>query len=55
MVISGNITQLIDATTVTYPTGTTLNTEYTTLNQTTVTFTVKAGATVVVEYLIETI
>lgn len=53
MVIAGNITQLIDTTTVIYPTGTTLNTEYTTLNQTAVTFTVKAGATVVVEYLIE--
>ena len=55
MVIAGNITQIIGLTTVTYPTGSVLNTEYTTLNQTAVTFTAKAGSTVVVEYLIETI
>ena len=55
MIISGNITQSIGPTIVTYPTGSVLNTEFTTLNQTTIEFTVKAGATVVVEYLIETI
>ena len=53
IVISGNITQVIGLATVIYPTGTVLNTEYTTLNQTEVVFTVKAGSTVVVEYLIE--
>jgi hypothetical protein len=53
MVINGNITQQISSTIVTYPTGTVLNTEYTTLNQTSVVFTAKAGSTVVVEYLIE--
>jgi hypothetical protein len=55
MVLVGNITQQIGPTIVTYPTGSVLNTEFTTLNQTTIEFTVKAGATVVVEYLIETI
>jgi hypothetical protein len=55
MVIEGNITQTINLTTITFPTSTVLKTEYTTLNQTAVTFTVKAGSTVVVQYLIETI
>lgn len=55
MVISGNITKTIDGEIITFPTGTSLNTEYTTLNQTEVVFTVKAGSTVVVQYLIETI
>jgi hypothetical protein len=55
MVIIGSVTQVINSTTVTFPKGTTLNTEVTTLNQTSYTFTVKAGSTVVVEYLIETV
>lgn len=55
MVIEGNISQEIDVNIVTYPTGTVLNTEFTTLNQTTFEFTVKAGATVVVKYLVETV
>lgn len=55
MLVNGSMTQVIGPTTVTYPTGTVLNHEVTTLNQTAFTFTVKAGATVVVEYLIETI
>lgn len=55
MIISGTITQEIGLTTVTFPTSSVLNTEYTTLNQHVVEFTVKAGAMVVIEYLIETI
>lgn len=55
MVVSGGIQQTIDSTVVTYPEGTVLNTEYTNLNQTPVTFTVLAGSTVTVTYLIETI
>jgi len=55
MILTGNITQEIELTTVTFPTGSVLNTEYTTLNQHVVEFTVKAGSTVVVEYLTETI
>lgn len=54
-VIEGNISQTINSTTVIYPTGTSLNTEYTNLNQTNYTFTVLAGSTVAVSYLIETI
>lgn len=38
-----------------FPAGTTQNIEVTTLNQTPITFTVKAGSKVMVEYLIETI
>ena len=41
--------------TFTFPAGTTQNIEVTTLNQTPITFTVKAGSKVMVEYLIETI
>ena len=55
MILEGTITQEIELSTVIFPTKSVLNTEYTTLNQHIVTFTVKAGATVVVEYLIETI
>lgn len=55
LVLNGQITQTINTTVVTFPAGTTLNTEYTTLNQTAVTFTVKAGSKVVVEYLTQTI
>ena len=54
MVIEGNITENIGMTTIIYPTKTVLNTEFTTLNQTITTFTVKAGSKVVVKYLIET-
>jgi len=39
----------------TFPAGTTQNIEVTTLNQTSVTFTVKAGSQVSVEYIIETV
>lgn len=39
--------------TFTFPAGTTQNIEVTTLNQTPITFTVKAGSKVMVEYLIE--
>lgn len=39
----------------TFPAGTTQNIEVTTLNQTPIIFTVKAGSKVMVEYLIETI
>lgn len=55
MIIEGNITKTINGEVITFPTGTSLNTEYATLNQTEVIFTVKAGSTVVVQYLIETI
>jgi len=55
MVLEGNITRTIEGETITFPTGTVLKHELTTLNQTIYTFTVKAGANVVVEYLIETI
>lgn len=41
--------------TFTFPAGTTQNIEVTTLNQTPITFTVKAGSQVMVEYLTETI
>lgn len=39
----------------TYPSGVTINIEYTSLNQQAFTFTAKAGSRVVVNYLIETI
>lgn len=52
-VLSGTITQQIGTSIVTYPTKTTISDEFTTLNQTVITFTVKAGSTVVVKYLIE--
>lgn len=55
MILEGNITQIINGTTVTYPTGTVLNYEVTTLNQTPFIFIVNAGASVVVETLIETV
>ena len=55
MVLEGNITRTIEGETITFPTGTVLKHEVTTLNQTVYTFTVKAGSNVVVEYLIETI
>lgn len=55
IVIDGNIKQTVGVTTVTYPKGTSLNTTVTTLNQTPYEFTVTAGSTVAVEYLIETL
>ena len=55
MILEGNITQEIDSTIVTFPTKSVLNTEFTNLNQTEISFVVKAGSKVVVEYLIETI
>lgn len=59
MVLNGNITREIETTTgievITFPSGTILDHEVTTLNQFEYTFTVKAGANVVVEYLIETV
>jgi hypothetical protein len=51
IVLSGSIVY----NTFTFPAGTTQNIEVTTLNQTPITFTVKAGSSVMVEYLIETI
>lgn len=51
IVLQGNIIY----NTFTFPAGTTQNIEVTTLNQTPITFTVKAGSKVMVEYLIETI
>lgn len=51
IVLSGSILY----NTFTFPAGTTQNIEVTTLNQTQVEFTVKAGSKVSVEYLIETI
>lgn len=51
VVLLGNIVY----NTFTFPAGTTQNIEVTTLNQTPITFTVKAGSKVMVEYLIETI
>lgn len=51
IVLSGSI--LYD--TFTFPAGTTQNIEVTTLNQTPITFTVKAGSQVSVKYLIETV
>lgn len=55
MILEGNITRTIDSNIVTFPTGSVLKHEVTTLNQQEYVFTVKAGANVVVEYLIETI
>jgi len=55
MVLEGNITEQTGITVVTYPTGTVLNTEFTNLNQTPITFTILAGSKVVVKYLTETI
>jgi len=55
MVLEGKITQTINGTTVEYPTGTTLNHENTNLNQSTYSFTAKAGSKVVVEYFIESL
>jgi len=55
LVLEGNITQLINGNIFTFPTKTVLNTEVTTLNQTPYVFTGKAGAKVVVNYLIETV
>lgn len=51
MIIQGNI----ERNGVTYPTGSVLDHEVTNLNQTAFSFTVKAGAQVVVQYLIETV
>jgi hypothetical protein len=51
IVLNGSIIQ----DTFTFPAGTTQNIEVTNLNQTPVTFTVKAGSKVLVKYLIETI
>jgi len=57
MVLSGTITRQITTNTgtetITFQAGTVLDHEVTTLNQLPYTFTVKAGANVVVEYLIE--
>lgn len=55
MILEGNITRTIDGNIITFPTGSVLKHEVTTLNQQEYVFTVKAGANVVVEYLIETI
>jgi hypothetical protein len=51
IVVSGTIIY----NTFTFPSGMTQNIEVTTLNQTPITFTVKAGSKVLVEYLIETV
>lgn len=55
IILTGTIKKTIDATVVIFPVRSTLNTEVTTLNQYTETFTVTAGSKVVVEYLIPTI
>lgn len=55
MILAGNITRDIGGSTVTFPTGTVLDHEVTTLNQYSYTFVVKAGSNVVIEYLIETV
>jgi len=55
IILQGNITRTISGETITFPTGTVLDHEVTTLNQYEYSFTVKAGANVIVEYLIETI
>lgn len=55
MILEGNITEEIDSTMITYPTRTTLNTEFTNLNQTPFKFTVLAGSKVVFKYLTETV
>ncbi len=55
MILEGNITQLVGSDVITYPTRTTLNTEFTNLNQTPLEFTVLAGSKVVFKYLTETI
>lgn len=51
IVLTGSIVQ----DTFTFPAGTTQNIEVTTLNQTPIIFTVKAGSKVIVKYLIETV
>lgn len=51
MILQGNI----ERNGVTYPTGSVLDHEVTNLNQTAFSFTVKSGAQVVVQYLIETV
>lgn len=55
MILEGNITRTIDGETITFPTGSVLRHEVTTLNQTPYIFTAKAGSNIFVEYLIETI
>jgi len=55
MVLEGTITKVIGVDTVEFNTGTVLRHEVTNLNQYVYTFTVKAGAHVVVEYLIPTV
>lgn len=55
MILQGKITQTINGSTVEYPTGTVLNYDVSTLNQTPFVFVAKAGSKIVVETLIETI
>ena len=55
MVLEGNITQLVNLSTLIYPTNTVLNTEFTNLNQNVLEFTVLAGSKVVLKYLTETV
>jgi hypothetical protein len=55
MILSGTIKQTVGTSIVTFPSGTVLNTEFTNLNQTPLTFTVVAGSRVVLKYLIETV
>ena len=55
MILGGSLTREIGSSTVTFPTGTVLDHEVTTLNQTEYSFIVKAGSNVVVEYLIESL
>jgi hypothetical protein len=54
-VIEGSIEKQVGIDTITFPVGSSLSVEFTTLNQVVYEFTVKAGAKVFVEYIIETI
>jgi hypothetical protein len=55
MILQGSITQTVSFSTIVYPTGTVLNTEFTNLNQTAITFTINPGSKIVVKYLTETL
>lgn len=54
-VLNGKMTQTTGMSTVTYNEGTIIEFEFTTLNNIAVTFTAKAGSTIVVKYITETV
>lgn len=54
-ILRGTITQDVNGTEVAFPKGTSLNVEFTTLNQKEYSFTVKPGSSVLVEYIVESL